>query len=233
MSSILEALKKVEAETASETAIEPPGGVVNTRKVFTARAKRNGQKKIAKRITAAGLLLVILLGGGYLTHKLWSQKTPHPHLSQPIRTVTPQALKPKPAEPKPQSATPAPLTNPQPVKKNTPVKQQAPLTSVSPLSPQPAESASQKAPAFIAQKDNPSRSPAQPPIKTADASRYQLQAIAWSPEPGERMAVVNGSIVKEGESVAGLTVTRIMPEVIILSDGINRWRLPFRPSGFH
>ena len=54
-----------------------------------------------------------------------------------------------------------------------------------------------------------------------------LQAIAWSPEPAKRIAVVNGSIVREGESVAGYVLMRIRQDDIVLNDGAKSWQLDF------
>jgi hypothetical protein len=75
-------------------------------------------------------------------------------------------------------------------------------------------------------------SSASPPETSTQYSRLQsaeliLQAIAWAPEPSERIAVVNGSIVKEGDSVAGYTLMRIRKDDIVLNDGVKTWQLEF------
>jgi hypothetical protein len=75
-------------------------------------------------------------------------------------------------------------------------------------------------------------SSASPPEKSTQYSRLQsaeliLQAIAWAPEPSRRIAVVNGSIVKEGDSVDGFTLMRIRKDDIVLNDGRKTWQLEF------
>lgn len=50
-------------------------------------------------------------------------------------------------------------------------------------------------------------------------------AIAWSGDPSRRLAVVNGHIVKEGETVDGFSVTQIRKDDIIVNDGGRSWRV--------
>jgi hypothetical protein len=59
-----------------------------------------------------------------------------------------------------------------------------------------------------------------------DAS-FKLQAIAWSTEAAKRLAVINGRIIREGESVGGYTVTQIRQEDVIVNDGSKSWLLEF------
>jgi type IV secretory pathway VirB10-like protein len=71
-----------------------------------------------------------------------------------------------------------------------------------------------------------------PAERSTPSSRRQdtglvLQAIAWAPEPSRRIAVVNGSIVKEGDSVEGYTLMRIRKDDIVLNDGGKTWQLEF------
>lgn len=58
-------------------------------------------------------------------------------------------------------------------------------------------------------------------------SKLKLQAIAWSNDAAQRLAVVNGHVVREGESVEGYSVTQIRQDDIIISDGSESWRLEF------
>ncbi len=61
-----------------------------------------------------------------------------------------------------------------------------------------------------------------------DESKLKLQAIAWSNNVAQRIAVINGHIVREGESVEGFSVTQIRQDDIIVNDGTESWRLEFR-----
>jgi hypothetical protein len=60
-----------------------------------------------------------------------------------------------------------------------------------------------------------------------DDSKLKLQAIAWSNDVAQRIAVINGHIVREGESVEGFSVTQIRQDDIIVNDGTESWRLEF------
>ena len=61
-----------------------------------------------------------------------------------------------------------------------------------------------------------------------DDSKLQLQAIAWSKNAAQRIAVINGHIVREGESVEGFSVTQIRQDDIIVNDGTQSWQVEFR-----
>lgn len=58
-------------------------------------------------------------------------------------------------------------------------------------------------------------------------SKLELQAIAWSNDATQRIAVINGHVVREGESVEGFSVTQIRRDDIIVNDGTESWRLEF------
>lgn len=58
-------------------------------------------------------------------------------------------------------------------------------------------------------------------------SKLKLQALAWSEDAARRMAVINGRIVHEGESVDGYQVEQIRPEDVIVNAGGKSWRLEF------
>lgn len=57
----------------------------------------------------------------------------------------------------------------------------------------------------------------------------RLQAIAWSPKPGKRMAVIDGSIVREGATVGDIDVVEINQDEVALRHRGKMYRLPFKP----
>ena len=61
-----------------------------------------------------------------------------------------------------------------------------------------------------------------------DESKLQLQAIAWSKNAAQRIAVINGHVVREGESVEGYSVTQIRQDDIIVNDGTESWQVEFK-----
>jgi hypothetical protein len=62
-------------------------------------------------------------------------------------------------------------------------------------------------------------------LSRLDESKLKVMAIAWSGDPSRRLAVVNGHIVKEGESVDGFSVTQIRKDDIVVNDGGRSWRV--------
>jgi len=60
-----------------------------------------------------------------------------------------------------------------------------------------------------------------------DDSKLKLQAIAWSKDASQRIAVINGHIVREGESVDGFLVNQIRQEDVVVNDGTASWQLEF------
>ena len=101
-----------------------------------------------------------------------------------------------------------------------------------PLSARPAEkSAARKTNAPIEPGVAPAVKPVRRPAKVtydriAD-SKLKLQALAWSADDDRRMAVINGRIVREGESVDGYQVMQIREEDVVVNDGGKSWRLEF------
>ena len=91
----------------------------------------------------------------------------------------------------------------------------------------------------IAGKQAASRKPAEPKIAAPrnrsekrtyarlNDSKIKLQALAWSDDAAKRMAVINGRIVREGESMDGYQINQIRQEDVVVSDGSQFWSLEF------
>jgi MSHA biogenesis protein MshK len=73
----------------------------------------------------------------------------------------------------------------------------------------------------------PARIPAKVTYDRIEDSKLKLQALAWSADDARRMAVINGRIVREGESVDGYQVMQIREEDVVVNDGGKSWRLEF------
>lgn len=58
--------------------------------------------------------------------------------------------------------------------------------------------------------------------------RFRLQAIAWAEQSADRFAVVNDQIVREGSRVEAAMVVRIERRGIIFEENGAKWRQPFR-----
>ncbi len=70
--------------------------------------------------------------------------------------------------------------------------------------------------------------PAARSYRRLDDSKLKLQAIAWSKDAAQRIAVISGHIVREGESVEGFFVNQIRREDVVVNDGTESWQLEFR-----
>lgn len=75
--------------------------------------------------------------------------------------------------------------------------------------------------------NTPPRTPARAAYDRIEDSKLKLQALAWSADDARRMAVINGRIVREGESVDGYQIMQIRQEDVVVSDGGKSWRLEF------
>ena len=58
-------------------------------------------------------------------------------------------------------------------------------------------------------------------------SGLTLQAISWSKEPKNRIAVINGNIVREGSAIDGYAITRIDTDAVVVRKGLDEWKLVF------
>jgi hypothetical protein len=58
--------------------------------------------------------------------------------------------------------------------------------------------------------------------------KMKLQALAWASDPGKRMVVIGGQVIREGDDVNGYDVVKIMEDKIILQQGGQYYRLAFQ-----
>ncbi|CAB1069300.1 hypothetical protein JY97_09380 [Alkalispirochaeta odontotermitis] len=135
------------------------------------------------------------------------------------RTVgTPPPSRKSPVDRKPAQAGNARL--PRPRKKGLPVpsSKPAPRTTAAKVTRSPATATGAPKPVRSRSSENYDR---------ITGSNLKLQALAWSEEADRRMAVINGSIVHEGESVDGYQVLKIRAEDVVVRKGGKSWRLEF------
>ena len=66
------------------------------------------------------------------------------------------------------------------------------------------------------------------PSEKADGSDLELQAIVWSDDPAERIAVIDGKIVREGESVGEFSILRIETDAVFVRRGEEEINLVFK-----
>jgi hypothetical protein len=62
------------------------------------------------------------------------------------------------------------------------------------------------------------------PILTSD---LKLQAISWSQNPANRIAVINGNILREGAILEAYSINRIAKDEVVVRKGAEEWKLVF------
>jgi len=65
------------------------------------------------------------------------------------------------------------------------------------------------------------------PVKQSNETKIELQAIAWSSNPKNRLTVINGLILREGESIDNAIVMHIGKDEIILRKEGVQWKQLF------
>ena len=80
------------------------------------------------------------------------------------------------------------------------------------------------------------KTPAPQPVRVKDpydeadtltGTSLQVQAISWSEQPGKRLTVMDGRILREGDGVGGYQLVQIRPEEVILEKAGRYWKLAF------
>ena len=65
------------------------------------------------------------------------------------------------------------------------------------------------------------------PVKRSNQTKIDLQAIAWSKDPKSRLAVINGLILRERESIDNVIVMHIGKDAVVFNNGEEEWRQMF------
>jgi hypothetical protein len=84
-------------------------------------------------------------------------------------------------------------------------------------SPREIKRGKQEDPPAIQKKGTPSQPPGN--------SEFKLDALVWSSNPKSRFAVINGQIVRAGETIKGASITEIQRDYVALKSGNTTWEL--------
>ena len=249
MSSILKALKKVEGagpeEAGPRTPMRPASGPPPS---------RWSHWRERPPLLWGALAVTLVLAAAAVYHLVTpSEPTSLQAAAGAGRAV--QARLPAAPAPPPGHPAPPPLSPPAPAPSSSPpalavVPAEPPVEPTPPVQAPPPTARIRPRDAGPGAPDTPDTRPApaqrgpsgqdrpipvRPPTAPArsvedglnrlDDSKLKVMAIAWAEDPGRRLAVVNGHIVREGESVDGYTVTRIRRDDLVVSDGTRSWRV--------
>ena len=241
MSTILKALKRLETEPSNSEDL--PSMSRQTRSQWFAGRTR-------RRVRILWSLIIVLLLSVSVLGFFWNRIPDIANLfdstTEDIKIVRKIIA---PAKPKPldkavktesDSKTTPPLRNRRPAatnQKRSPVSVTAktPIDGTSQSAPLPVVQAPRK-PAnrrpsteFLPPKERPSpESETTPSPPNLADPRYTLQAIAWSKNPSERLAVINGQVLREGDGIEGITVTQIGTNEVIVQKESKLWKLVFQ-----
>jgi len=239
MSSILEALKKLEDEKTQRQS----GGVpIASRVVRSRREKQRPKWHLLLEMTAVAAVAVLatyLIIGGRSTPPKSGEEMPAVENMQPAphpQTLTappPQTLTGPHSQtltaPHPQThtalqpqrpTTPAPPPRMEPSVQPTPKRTIRALPSPSPVLPKETPSIDMHYPQTQASPPPP---PSFPPPPGQDAKQIgpslTLSGIGWRKDSADRLAIVNGRPVREGETIDGARVEEIYPDRVRFSVG--------------
>jgi hypothetical protein len=65
------------------------------------------------------------------------------------------------------------------------------------------------------------------PLKRSNQTQIEVQAIAWANDPKNRLAVINGLILRERESIDNVIVMHIGKDEVIFKKGGEEWKQMF------
>lgn len=228
MSYILDALRKADAQRERD----PSRGIHAHPTPLGASA---GQSARPAWVWGAGAVVVALLAwGGWM---LMQDKPPAPVVADaspaPISAAAPVPVAPAaPSQPPPATTVPpAPVIVPPPA----PAAQTTPATSLMRTPPQARETAFARAAGVPRPEQPPVSAPVAGPVATRapnttsaapapaatglppDAPRVSISGGVYSPDPVQRMLIVNGQVFNEGSEVApGLSISEIKSRTAVL-----------------
>jgi general secretion pathway protein B len=234
MSSILRAMKKAEQAVAAG---QPSGTEAGPVPASAAQAPR---ARLAPRQTAiaAGILViaVALWGGIYFSRPAQKPDAPlavgAPGQAAPKRVASGLPSGPAQGVGRPKASrvandeTPAqPVQAPPAISNPAQGAPQAPADESRPAGvPEPGA-----APVLGDQADPPADAhvSAGPPAPPAKRPELTLEGIVWSDDPKARIAVINGKMVREGETIQGVRIQSIGENNVAVSAADDRWTVRF------
>ncbi len=254
MSSILNALKKLDREPAEKVEIQPLAQTLDTTRVFR---KPRQQQRFLRSLYLVALVVTIGAGGMLLSH-LWlnnpvmeknvpasgkvGEKALPPNTSGReivtpggLETGNPLAVAPEKLEERKVAAIGTVDQDTVRHRDETPVgKEQAPTKTTDEtgssatridIAPTAAGRDAIGPSAKVANEQEPQQGHK---LSRLDYSVLRLQAVTWAVDPRDRFALVDNAILRKGESVKGFVVDSIHEDHIVVRKGGERWRVEFR-----
>ena len=223
MSSILKALRKLEEET-------PRYGESQPYPVDVKKTVENGvnKKQTYYKLFLIGFSAIIIVSGSLF---LLTRQTASKGKNTPASAVV--IRKAIPARPKKENVKIASVPDLKQRKRRTKPSNRIKKKENLPGSRQakiPASRTAMKEKSYGDNRTKPKSARSAIPFKSAGGSGLQLQAIAWSSDSKESIAVVNGRILREGGSIEGTLIVRINKNDVSFQKGGEQWRQKFGPQ---
>ncbi len=225
MSAILEALKRIEREP-QQSNVEFSPQQVDPRKSLEKRLR----KQRLKRRSIGVLVVLFVLGGGawgaiqYRPWRDWTVDREKRLSSLPAEASQERSVGTAPAskssgDQRSVALSERRIRRPDTAKPNVTPKAE-PIPS--------REQFLKSGPRDIRQDDKGTAPPTQmktSPAHFAEESGFKLDALVWSNNPKSRFAVINGQIVRAGETIKGTSVAGIERDHVSLRTGNRTWEL--------
>ncbi|MDX2452781.1 general secretion pathway protein GspB [Desulfosarcina sp.] len=254
MSSILDALKKAERESAIDRSAGTPWPA-------PLPMQSPYRKRSLRWWVLLGIVGVVCVAGVTLWQVRQPDTTPPPDsisaaaplpLPKPDHRVTPPVAEaPPPNLPVADPAQAPPVKTPMDASPgqataNAPASEAHvpdPMVVVTPVQPgkRPLPRAIPKSDPVIAPVQDPAPRPAETAVASQPAAaplnagkffksdpRIDLQALVWAPDSTARFVVINNRLIKEGGSVDNIVVVRINPDDVLLAEGSDQWHEAFK-----
>jgi hypothetical protein len=227
LSSILKALKKLEDEhprkTGSDASLTHNLGVKKTLRRWEINSGR-----FALLLWGALTVVVLAAAGWFFVYMRSPDESPPPAAQLPSGPLPTVAVKEKQA-----GAAGNPKMAVQRSTSNSKASKRRPQTVPGAAKTRTSPTATAQNPKSQKQRQAVSPPPAnQTKVQTTTGlpvlqTGLELQAVSWSPDPANRIAVINGSIIREGGSIEGYSVVRIAEDEVQVRKGLSQWRLVF------
>ncbi len=229
MSSILKALKKLDDELPRKrrSVIWPSGS-----------RSRKGIRRwdiSAGRSTAVlwGLLAVAVVAAAGGLFLYFSKPAPESRTETTVAVTRPISKPDQTSSaPKPTATPPARLPAKKPSKTAAPQPDRQATPAAPVAKPAPSPTVKKKPAPPVRKPSSEEKKTAKPSVPATTSlpiltSELKLQAISWAPAAGDRLAVINGNIVREGASLEGYVIVKIEKEEVAVRKGSEQWRLVF------
>lgn len=254
MSSILKALKKIESELPEKSEVQFRQQEIDTQKIIHKRI--TDTMRLKKQFFVIFVAIILAAGGGLVVGRISWEHLPSPVTKTDIehtkplpgigkntvdRNLSQKKKVVKKDDEKVVAATQAANKESSPVIKLR-EKEPVPVNTTELMIPKSVGRDKEKIAAKNSiPKDNTTEAKAETsgqhsenrrilsmPVKQAHESGLHLQAIAWSSDPGSRIAVINGQVLREGGSVERALVTHIGKNEVVFKKQGEEWKQLFR-----